>query len=596
MVNDPAAEANIGSYTLDRGDVSQSYSQHSTHASHLPFALDTFNLENDPIIHSAGPFQHQFNFSPATSPQATFGPTTTSMYNSTSLGSSLGSTNDFYSPPGSAYQSQVSTPQAIPEGEQMYFERSNSLPMRQQALQNLNSQRVSSFTSVMQQPQPQYIFNPNPDGAFTPLTTGDQLNMFPAPITPTHVVNPTHILNQDFMSSRQGSLASLDSQRMFLFPDDDEDDDEGGAFADRTLPLSPMDDNMAGLVDGIPWDLKLATSQSQTNMRYRDSSQKKSVRMGGAETMGAHDWGSSTLSRTYGSAASVSELRNKTNDPRRQKIPRTSSTPNAPGLISTHLLHHAALSHPSSPPESGFTSQTPSRPNSPGGSKQGDGGAPTQCTNCCTRTTPLWRRNPEGQPLCNACGLFLKLHGVVRPLSLKTDVIKKRNRGSGNTSSSGTGTRSKKNSRKNSLATPINTMPIRQPSESESPNSAASVTTPNGAVGAASAKTGGVIPIAPGPPKQSASNITSPARGVNTVGPRRSRRQSKVDPQDLEMAGISPDTSKAAGKKPESTKMVGANGTPVMFPGAMGQGVSPSNSGTQVSQNNHSTRSITNRT
>ncbi|KAK3304861.1 uncharacterized protein B0T15DRAFT_558929 [Chaetomium strumarium] len=29
------------------------------------------------------------------------------------------------------------------------------------------------------------------------------------------------------------------------------------------------------------------------------------------------------------------------------------------------------------------------------------------------------------------CGLFLKLHGVVRPLSLKTDVIKKRNRGSG---------------------------------------------------------------------------------------------------------------------------------------------------------------------
>lgn len=52
----------------------------------------------------------------------------------------------------------------------------------------------------------------------------------------------------------------------------------------------------------------------------------------------------------------------------------------------------------------------------------------TRCTNCNTTTTPLWRRNPEGKPLCNACGLFLKLHGVVRPLSLKTDVIKKRNR------------------------------------------------------------------------------------------------------------------------------------------------------------------------
>jgi len=30
--------------------------------------------------------------------------------------------------------------------------------------------------------------------------------------------------------------------------------------------------------------------------------------------------------------------------------------------------------------------------------------------------------------LCNACGLFLKLHGRARPISLKTDVIKSRNR------------------------------------------------------------------------------------------------------------------------------------------------------------------------
>ncbi|KAG8977169.1 hypothetical protein FRC05_002168 [Tulasnella sp. 425] len=63
-------------------------------------------------------------------------------------------------------------------------------------------------------------------------------------------------------------------------------------------------------------------------------------------------------------------------------------------------------------------------------------GSSTVCSNCGTTNTPLWRRDPEGNPLCNACGLFYKLHGVTRPLSLKTDVIKKRNRASGTLSSS----------------------------------------------------------------------------------------------------------------------------------------------------------------
>ncbi|KAF9452366.1 hypothetical protein P691DRAFT_235407 [Macrolepiota fuliginosa MF-IS2] len=72
--------------------------------------------------------------------------------------------------------------------------------------------------------------------------------------------------------------------------------------------------------------------------------------------------------------------------------------------------------------------------NSGKGGEDGDQ-PPTLCTNCQTTNTPLWRRDPEGQPLCNACGLFYKLHGVVRPLSLKTDVIKKRNRASGNPNS-----------------------------------------------------------------------------------------------------------------------------------------------------------------
>ncbi|KAI3407122.2 hypothetical protein KGF56_000023 [Candida oxycetoniae] len=43
-----------------------------------------------------------------------------------------------------------------------------------------------------------------------------------------------------------------------------------------------------------------------------------------------------------------------------------------------------------------------------------------QCTNCQTRTTPLWRKSNTGLLLCNACGLFFKLHGVLRPLNNKT--------------------------------------------------------------------------------------------------------------------------------------------------------------------------------
>ncbi|ORX58672.1 hypothetical protein DM01DRAFT_1318047 [Hesseltinella vesiculosa] len=50
------------------------------------------------------------------------------------------------------------------------------------------------------------------------------------------------------------------------------------------------------------------------------------------------------------------------------------------------------------------------------------------CSNCSTSTTPLWRRDIEGNPLCNACGLYLKLHKEKRPLSMKSDVIKKRQR------------------------------------------------------------------------------------------------------------------------------------------------------------------------
>ncbi|KAJ3111318.1 hypothetical protein HK100_002729 [Physocladia obscura] len=42
------------------------------------------------------------------------------------------------------------------------------------------------------------------------------------------------------------------------------------------------------------------------------------------------------------------------------------------------------------------------------------------CANCQATKTPLWRRDTQSRPICNACGLYYRLHKVVRPVSYKT--------------------------------------------------------------------------------------------------------------------------------------------------------------------------------
>ena len=44
----------------------------------------------------------------------------------------------------------------------------------------------------------------------------------------------------------------------------------------------------------------------------------------------------------------------------------------------------------------------------------------TSCANCKTTQTTLWRRNQNGEPVCNACGLYYKLHNVSLLSCLKT--------------------------------------------------------------------------------------------------------------------------------------------------------------------------------
>ncbi|KAJ2707155.1 hypothetical protein FB645_000981 [Coemansia sp. IMI 203386] len=49
-------------------------------------------------------------------------------------------------------------------------------------------------------------------------------------------------------------------------------------------------------------------------------------------------------------------------------------------------------------------------------------GSIKRCTNCKQTDTPSWRRHPETQDLlCNACGLYLRLHRKCRPIAFDDD-------------------------------------------------------------------------------------------------------------------------------------------------------------------------------
>ncbi|KAF9021237.1 hypothetical protein BDZ89DRAFT_1138154 [Hymenopellis radicata] len=51
-----------------------------------------------------------------------------------------------------------------------------------------------------------------------------------------------------------------------------------------------------------------------------------------------------------------------------------------------------------------------------------------ECSHCHTRNTSVWRRSKTGAQLCNACGVYARLRGRDRPLSLKRNKIKPRSK------------------------------------------------------------------------------------------------------------------------------------------------------------------------
>lgn len=110
-------------------------------------------------------------------------------------------------------------------------------------------------------------------------------------------------------------------------------------------------------------------------------------------------------------------------NPRHQKVPRTSSI-----LGSTQPTRQGGRTSPcmssSTLPKS--DSMHAARAEDP--RDTGQSSTSIRCANCSTQNTSLWRHHHDGHTLCNACALFYKLHGRLRPLSMKTDVIRRRNR------------------------------------------------------------------------------------------------------------------------------------------------------------------------
>ncbi|KAI1317182.1 putative electron transfer flavoprotein subunit [Mortierella claussenii] len=58
------------------------------------------------------------------------------------------------------------------------------------------------------------------------------------------------------------------------------------------------------------------------------------------------------------------------------------------------------------------------------------GGTPpaVECANCGQTQTPLWRKDAKGRSICNACGLYARLHQRDRPVTMRKTKIARRKR------------------------------------------------------------------------------------------------------------------------------------------------------------------------
>ncbi|TQS39009.1 hypothetical protein Golomagni_00472 [Golovinomyces magnicellulatus] len=369
--------------------------------------------------------------------------------------------NGYYSLPNSNFQSAASTPKVVTDNELMNFNYNQIDRRYGQLFAQQDSSNLSDLVDT------HYMNYTVSDPYFAPFSESCPSNAIPNFSNSSSIQNldPSQVYHNEHPIRTLETFTGKSDTFISKHESDNEDNETTNSREDtiviqQSSPLFPYDYTCQEIEQR---KLQLKTSVpnqfNSTTPQYSGNLLQQKLTSGGVTNLSS----SPKWDTTGGASCTPHTISpSQENHIRHQSIPITPSTPNFSALDQNlslfdqnnniNPLSSDSNSPAPNPKQPGFAptviTTANSSPSSPslnfGPTKnlyaghtqaQGDNNTPTTCSNCFTQTTPLWRRNPEGHPLCNACGLFLKLHGVVRPLSLKTDVIKKRNRGPGPASS-----------------------------------------------------------------------------------------------------------------------------------------------------------------
>ncbi len=252
MSHNPNDEFALHNYSLDAPSFPPTLAPQPQHPQ-LPFGLDTYNIDNDPIMQSAGPMQQGFGFSPMASPMIN-GTPYSHMFQPQASMAPLQSVSSLHSPLASGYPSTVSTPQPQVDEQNVFFA---SQQMQYGSLPNF-----SHHHRQQQQPsQQQFVFNPNGEQMFSAISSSGPPHSYSQPSFQTpEVLDPSQILPHDYQPTTNINFAR--HENMFTFgADDDEDDDETIAFQDQNMMgFSPMDEHNVDMHGGYQWIIRCRAS------------------------------------------------------------------------------------------------------------------------------------------------------------------------------------------------------------------------------------------------------------------------------------------------------------------------------------------------